>query len=145
MEEEDQKLLGKVNSKNALEGYLFSVKNSINDKQLEGKIKDEDKKKNIRYIRWWSKMDGIKYRCYKRRLWKKKQKEVEEIVTPIIQKLGGGMGGMGGGGMGGFNPEDFQNFQKENTENKEDKKDDKKYKYKKIHKLKMSDKKNREK
>jgi len=44
MEEEDQKLVGKVNSKNALEGFLFSVKNNINDKQLEGKIKDEDKK-----------------------------------------------------------------------------------------------------
>jgi len=53
--------------------------------------------------------------------YEKKQKEVEEIVTPIIQKLGGGMGG---GGMGGFNPEDFQNFQKENTENKEDKKEE---------------------
>jgi len=43
MEEEDQKLLGKVNAKNTLEGYLFSVKNSISDKQLEGKIKSEDK------------------------------------------------------------------------------------------------------
>jgi len=43
MEEEDQKLVGRVNAKNGLEGYLFQVRNSINDKQLEGKIKDEDK------------------------------------------------------------------------------------------------------
>jgi len=45
MEEEDQKMVGKVNAKNTLEGYLFSVKNSISDKQLEGKIDEEDKKK----------------------------------------------------------------------------------------------------
>jgi len=31
--------------KNALEGYLFSIKNSISDKQLEGKINKEDKEK----------------------------------------------------------------------------------------------------
>jgi len=43
MEEEDQKSVGKVNAKNALEGYLFSVKTSISDQQLEGKIQTEDK------------------------------------------------------------------------------------------------------
>jgi len=43
MEAEDAKLLGKVTAKNALEGYLFSVKNSVNDKQLEGKIGDDEK------------------------------------------------------------------------------------------------------
>jgi len=45
MEEEDAKLVGKVNAKNHLEGYLFQVRNSMNDKQLEGKIQDEDKNK----------------------------------------------------------------------------------------------------
>jgi len=53
---------------------------------------------------------------------KKKQKEIEEIVNPIIQKLGGGMGG--GSGMN-FNPEDFQNFQKnQQTGGEDEKKDD---------------------
>jgi len=111
--------------KNALEGYLFSVKNSISDKQLEGKIKDEDKKKILDALD-----DGLKWMestpdATKEEI-EKKQKEVEEIVTPIIQKLGGGMGGMGGmgGGMGGFNPEDFQNFSKENKKDDEDKKEE---------------------
>jgi len=64
-----------------------------------------------------------------KKIMKKKQKEIEEIVTPIIQKLGGGMGGMGG--MGGFNPEDFQNFsKKDDDEKKED--DEKKKKMKKA-------------
>jgi len=45
MEEEDQKMVGKVQAKNTLEGYLFSIKNTMSDKNLEGKIEDEDKKK----------------------------------------------------------------------------------------------------
>jgi molecular chaperone DnaK (HSP70) len=44
MEEEDKKILDRINAKNSFEGYLFSVKNSIHDKQIEGKIKEEDKK-----------------------------------------------------------------------------------------------------
>jgi len=120
MEEEDQKMVGKVNAKNALEGYLFSVKNSINDKQLEGKIEDEDKKKILDALdsgtKWMESNSDATKEDYE-----KKQKEVEEIVTPIIQKLGGGMGGMGG--MGGFNPEDFKN---QNFSKKDDKDDEKK-------------------
>jgi len=33
MEEEDQKILEKINSKNSLESYLFSIKNSIKQQQ----------------------------------------------------------------------------------------------------------------
>jgi len=107
--------------KNALEGYLFSVKNSISDKQLEGKINDEDKEKILSTIesgiKWLesnaneSNKDDIE----------KKQKEIEEIVNPIIQKLGGGMGGQGQGGMN-FNPEDFQNFNQGGKKDEEEKK-----------------------
>jgi len=50
MEEEDAKLVGKVNAKNGLEGYLFSIRNSINDKQLEGKIPEEEKQKVLSTI-----------------------------------------------------------------------------------------------
>jgi len=50
MEAEDAKVLGKVTAKNALEGYLFSVKNSVNDKQLEGKIGDDEKNKLIQLL-----------------------------------------------------------------------------------------------
>jgi len=123
MEEEDQKLVGKVNAKNALEGYLFSIKNSISDKQLEGKINKEDKEKILSTVD-----SGIKWleqnssESTKEDI-EKKQKEIEEVVNPIIQKLGGGMGG--GGGMN-FNPEDFQNFnqgqKKKEGEEEEEKK-----------------------
>jgi len=63
-----------------------------------------------------------------KKILKKKQKEIEEVVNPIIQKLGGGMGGMGGGGGMNFNPEDFQNFnqgQKKEGEEEEKKEEEK--------------------
>jgi len=43
MEEEDKKILEKINSKHSLEQYLFGVNNSIHD-QFDGKINNEDKK-----------------------------------------------------------------------------------------------------
>jgi len=125
MEAEDAKLLGKVTAKNALEGYLFSVKNSVNDKQLEGKIGDDEKQQINTTIddalKWMeSNTDSVKED------YEKKQKEVEEIITPIFQKLGAGMGGMGGMGGSGmnFNPEDFQNqgFNGSNEGSNEEKK-----------------------
>jgi len=120
MEEEDNKMVGKVNAKNALEGYLFSVKNSISDKQLEGKIDDEDKKKILSTLDSGLKWLESNSDATKEDFEKKKQKEIEEVVTPIIQKLGGGMGG---GMGGGFNPQDFQN---QNFSKDEEKNDDKK-------------------
>jgi len=117
--------------KNTLEGYLFSVKNSMSDKQLEGKIDEEDKKKIISTLdsglKWMESNTDATKEDYE----KKKQKEIEEVVTPIIQKLGGGMGGMGGMGGGGFNPQDFQNqnFQKDDDKNDDDKKEESKPKF----------------
>jgi len=68
MEEEDKIILGKINAKNSLEGYLFSIKNSI--KQLDGKIKNEEKEKILSIIdsgiKWLESNQDIK----KRRIWK---------------------------------------------------------------------------
>ena len=88
MEEEDKKALGKVNAKNALEGYLFSIKNSVNDKKLEGKIPKDDKEKILSTID-----SGIKWlesnsEATKEEI-EEKQKEIEKVVNPILQKLGG--------------------------------------------------------
>jgi len=37
MKKQDEEQLGKVNAKNGLESYLFAVKNTMGDKNLEGK------------------------------------------------------------------------------------------------------------
>jgi len=127
MEEEDAKILGKVNAKNALEGFLFQVKNSVSDKQLEGKIPDEDKEKILSTVDGgikWLEQNGAD--ASKEDI-EKKQKEIEEVVNPILQKLGGGMGGQGGMGGGmNFNPEDFQNFNQGGKKDDDDKKEDEK-------------------
>ena len=50
MAEEDKKSREKVESKNALENYVYSIRNAINDKEkLGGKI-EEDKKEKIEVI-----------------------------------------------------------------------------------------------
>jgi heat shock 70kDa protein 1/2/6/8 len=107
-EEEDAKFLGKVNAKNQLEGYLFQIKNTMSDKQLEGKISSEDKDKILSTvdsgIKWLeSNSDSTKEEI------EKKQKEVEEIVNPIMQKLGGGQSNNTNSNSNGYNQKPEEN------------------------------------
>ena len=41
---EDDKLKKKVEAKNALENYCYSMKNTLNDDKVKDKFTDEDKK-----------------------------------------------------------------------------------------------------
>jgi len=103
MKKQDEEQVARVNAKNGLESYLFAVKNTLGDKNLEGKIPNEDKEKCTTIVddalKWMSGNTTATKDDYD-----KKQKEVEEVVTPILQKLQGGMpqGGMPGGFPGGF-------------------------------------------
>merc|ERR1712185_482141 len=87
------KVKGKVEAKNSLENYLYSMKNTVTDqKKLGEKISEEDKTTVLEAVE-----EGLK----------EKQKEVEGICNPIISKLyqaGGappGAGGPGGEGAEG--------------------------------------------
>jgi L1 cell adhesion molecule like protein len=42
--DEDDKIKKKVEAKNALENYCYSMKNTLNDEKLKDKISEEDKK-----------------------------------------------------------------------------------------------------
>ncbi|CAG0912125.1 unnamed protein product, partial [Cyprideis torosa] len=42
--DEDEKQRDKVAAKNALEGYCFSIKGTVDDEELKDKISEEDKK-----------------------------------------------------------------------------------------------------
>ena len=90
---EDKKLKERVESRNELESYAYSLKNQINDKEkLGAKITDEDKEKieeavneKISWLEENQEADGEDFKAQK--------KELEEIVQPIIAKLyqqGGG-------------------------------------------------------
>merc|ERR1719465_257183 len=108
---------GKVEAKNSLENYLYSMKNTVTDqKKLGEKISEEDKTTVLEAVE-----EGIKWVDANvnadEEAMKNKQKEVEGICNPIISKLyaaggappgggapGGGAGGAPGGEAGGEAP-----------------------------------------
>jgi len=105
--DEDEKVKKRVESKNQLENYAYSVKNSIADPNVGGKLSDSDKQtieKAVKEtIEWMDHNQTAEKDEYDH-----KQKELENIVNPIMTKMyqssGGMPGGPGGmpGGPGGF-------------------------------------------
>jgi len=106
--DEDEKLKAKVESRNELESYAYSLKNQIGDKEkLGGKLSDEDKEKieeqineKIAWLEANQEADGDEF--------KEKKKEMEEIIQPIIAKLYQGAGGAPPGGEEEGGDEDFK-------------------------------------
>ncbi|KAG0376856.1 ATPase with role in protein import into the ER [Mortierella sp. AD032] len=93
---EDQVVKERIESKNVLENYLYSVKNQVNDdSQLGSKIDAEDKKTILDAITQkvsWLESEGSS--ASKEELDEKKE-EIEAIVNPITSKLYGAAGGSG--------------------------------------------------
>jgi L1 cell adhesion molecule like protein len=101
--EEDEKTKELIDAKNGLENYLYNLKNSIVKKDDSPPILDEIKaeldpliEESIKWMEENNKADIDTY--------KTKQKELETIINPLIQKLysQGAPGGMPGGMMGGM-------------------------------------------
>jgi len=91
--EEDKKLKEKVESRNELESYAYSLKNQINDKEkLGAKLEDAEKEKMEEAIdekiKWLESNPDAESDEYK-----SQKKELEDIVQPIIAKLYQGAGG----------------------------------------------------
>jgi len=84
---EDQKAKEKVDAKNELEGYAYSLKNQVSDKEkLGGKLSDEDKEaintaveETISWLDDNSDADKEDYEAQKKKL--------EEVVHPIVSKV----------------------------------------------------------
>merc|ERR1711983_463356 len=103
---EDDANRNRIEAKNGLENYCFSLKSSIDSEQVKDKIDPDDKKtleeKIEETTKWLDSDMGAEKEEYE-----EKQKELEGIALPILQKMGGGAGGMPGGmpdmgGMGGM-------------------------------------------
>jgi heat shock protein 5 len=85
--EEDKKIKEKVESRNELESYAYSLKNQIGDKdKLGAKLSEEEKTKieealdaSIKWLESNQEADSADF--------KKQKKELEDIVQPIIAKL----------------------------------------------------------
>lgn len=90
--DEDKKVKDKVEAKNEIESYAYSLKNQIGDKEkLGGKLSDEDKEKIEKLvdetIAWLEANPDADTEELKER-----KKNMESEITPIISKLYEGAG-----------------------------------------------------
>merc|ERR1711934_625093 len=84
--DEDAKLKGKVEARNELESYAYSLKNQLSDKEkLGGKLSDEETAKIEEVIN--EKIAWLEENA------DADADEMEDIVQPIIAKLYQGQGG----------------------------------------------------
>ncbi|XP_008299843.1 78 kDa glucose-regulated protein [Stegastes partitus] len=91
--DEDKKLKERIDARNELESYAYSLKNQIGDKEkLGGKLSDDDKeaieKAVEEKIEWMESHQDADLEEFQA-----KKKELEEVVQPIISKLYGSAGG----------------------------------------------------
>jgi L1 cell adhesion molecule like protein len=96
----------KVEAKNGLENYAYSMRNTIRDEKIASQLEGDDKstleKAIEETIKWLDANQLAEVEEFEHQ-----QKELEKVCTPIItkmyQKAGGGAGGPGGfPGAGGF-------------------------------------------
>jgi len=108
--DEDAKLKGRVEARNELESYAYSLKNQLSDKEkLGGKLSDEETAKIEEVINekiaWLEENQEAEAEELKAQ-----KKEMEDIVQPIIAKLYQGAGGAppGEGEEGGEEDDEFK-------------------------------------
>merc|ERR1712100_261468 len=116
---EDEANRVRVEAKNSLENYCYSMKNTMGDEKLASKLSDDDKSTVTAKIDETTSWLDANQMAEKGE-YEAKQKELEAVVNPILAALGGGggagmpggmpggmpdMSGMGGG-MGGAPPEE---------------------------------------
>merc|ERR1712188_230777 len=103
---EDASTKEKVEAKNGLENYCFTMRNTLQEEKLKDKFEDGDKDKIEAAVK--DALDWLdKNQMAEKEEFEAKQKELEGVVNPIMMKVyqaagGGGMdGGMPGGGFDG--------------------------------------------
>ncbi|KAH0827101.1 heat shock protein HSS1 [Lanmaoa asiatica] len=102
---EDEAAAARIQAKNGLESYSYNLRNSLTDEKLADKFDPADKAKLKsavdETVAW---LDGSQEASKEE--YEEKQKELESIANPIMQKLYGAAGGAGGfpggGAPGGF-------------------------------------------
>ncbi|KAL0485643.1 HSP70 [Acrasis kona] len=101
MKGEDEANLARATAKNGLESYAYQLRNTLDDPNVGGKLeggdKDKLKSKVDEVISW---LDG--HGTADKSEYEAKQKELEGIANPIMQKIYQGSGGESQGGEGGF-------------------------------------------
>jgi L1 cell adhesion molecule like protein len=97
---EDEEAAARITAKNGLESYAYNLRNSLNDEKLADKFDAADKAKLDaavqETIQWLDNSQEASKAEYE-----EKQKELEGVANPIMQKLYGAAGGAPGGFPGG--------------------------------------------
>merc|ERR1712194_513067 len=109
---EDDANRNRIEAKNGLENYCYSLKGSISGDEVAGKI-PEDEKAHLDAtiedtIAWLDANPAAEKEEYE-----EKQKSLEGVAMPILQQMAGGAGGMPGGpmpDMGGAPPQDDMGY-----------------------------------
>ena len=99
--DDDKKVKERVEARNELESYAYSLKNQVGDKEkLGGKLSEDDKETITKAVEekisWLDKNQEADVEEFK-----KQKKELEDVVQPIVSKL---YQGQGGGQEGGSTP-----------------------------------------
>ena len=94
--DQDKELKEKIDAKNSLENYIYTMKNTIEDKEkLADKIESDDKSKIKDALQeaqdWLSSHDDAEKDDYETQL-----KDLQSICDPIISKVYQKQGGQGG-------------------------------------------------
>merc|ERR1739847_53293 len=105
---EDEVNKAKIEAKNGLENYCFTMRNTLNEEKLKDKFEDGDKENIEKAVQ--EALDWLdKNQLAEKDEFEAKQKELEGVVNPIMMKVyqaagGGGMPDMGGMPGGGAPP-----------------------------------------
>eukprot|EP01123_Difflugia_compressa_P008230 TRINITY_DN23_c0_g2_i15.p1 TRINITY_DN23_c0_g2~~TRINITY_DN23_c0_g2_i15.p1 ORF type:complete len:571 (-),score=190.27 TRINITY_DN23_c0_g2_i15:124-1716(-) len=100
---DDQKQKERIEAKNGLENYAYTIRTSIADEAVASKLDPSDKKKLTDAVdaalSWLDTHQGSNKEEFEQ-----KQKELESVAMPIMSKLAGAAGGGAPGGFpgGGF-------------------------------------------
>jgi L1 cell adhesion molecule like protein len=108
-EQADKEQRERIEAKNGLENYAFSMKTAVNEAATQGKLDEADKKTVMdavdSAVQWLHSNQEAAKEEYEH-----KQKELEGVCSPIMTKMyaaGGGAGGDAAGGMPGGMPQGF--------------------------------------
>merc|ERR1712227_651140 len=101
---EDEANKSKIEAKNGLENYCFTMRNTLQEEKLQDKFEGDDKDKIEKAVQ--ETLDWLdKNQLAEKDEFEAKQKELEGVVNPIMMKVyqaaGGDAGGVPGGGMPG--------------------------------------------
>merc|ERR1712014_396071 len=100
---EDEQNRSKVEAKNGLENYCFTMRNTLNEEKLKDKFEAGDKEAIEKAVQ--DALDWLdKNQLAEKDEFEARQKELEGVVNPIMMKVyqAAGGGGMPDGGMPDF-------------------------------------------